>query len=111
MQDHFGAKSANWMAIGIVNLDSNFMNLRQAEPCNKVETFSERWRKLLIVGLVAPCWARCIVREMLSQVGIGHFENRGSLDFSHFQDRNKVWHHLLLGDVFSKLRSGQIHNE
>ena len=48
--DHFGAKSANWLAIRIVNLVSNFLNRGKTEPCNEVETFSERWQ-LLIVGL------------------------------------------------------------
>ena len=44
IQDHFEAKSANWLAVGIVSLVSNFMNLGQTEPCNEVETFSERWQ-------------------------------------------------------------------
>ena len=47
IQDHFGAKSANWLGIGIVSLVSNFWNPDQAEPCNEVEAFSERWKLLI----------------------------------------------------------------
>ena len=45
MQDHFGAKSANWLAgkLRIVSLVSNFLNRRQAEPWNEVETSCQEW--------------------------------------------------------------------
>ena len=44
MQDHFGAKSANWLfsqlAIGIVNLISNFIESSYEEPWNEDEAGS-----------------------------------------------------------------------
>ena len=43
IQDHFGAKSANWLAIQIVNLVSNFVNPRRAGPWNEVETSCHEW--------------------------------------------------------------------
>ena len=48
MQDHFGAKSANWQAM-YRNCQPRFQVLEtsQAEPCNEVETFSERWKLLI----------------------------------------------------------------
>ena len=43
MQDHFGAKSANWLpAIGIVSLISNFIKPSRVEPWNEVENFLSR---------------------------------------------------------------------
>ena len=46
MQDHFGAKSAYWLAgwlgIGIVNLVSNFIKPGRVEPWNEVENFMSR---------------------------------------------------------------------
>ena len=48
MQDHFGAKSANWLAgqlaIGIVNLLFNFIKSRYEEPWNEDETGSLAFR-------------------------------------------------------------------
>ena len=44
MQDNFEAKSANWLAMWIVNLVPNFLNSRRVELCNEVGTFSERWQ-------------------------------------------------------------------
>ena len=38
MQHHFGAKSANWLAIGIDNHVSNFIGPSPVEPWNEVET-------------------------------------------------------------------------
>ena len=47
MQDHFGAKSGNWLAgqltIGIVNLVSNFIRPSWVEPWNEVETACHEW--------------------------------------------------------------------
>ena len=66
IQDHLGAKSANWLASCVVNLVFNFRNPDKAEPCNEVETFLKvgscnRW----LGGTV-----RYIVSEMFSQVRI-----------------------------------------
>ena len=47
MQDHFGAKSANWLAswlaIGIVNRTSNLLKPSRAEPWNEVDTSCYEW--------------------------------------------------------------------
>ena len=47
MQDHFGAKFANWLpgwlAIGIINLVSNFIRPSRVAPWNEVETFCHEW--------------------------------------------------------------------
>ena len=47
MQDHFGAKSADWLAswlaIGIVNLVSNFIKPSQEGPWNDVRTSCHEW--------------------------------------------------------------------
>ena len=47
MQDHFGAKFANWLpgrlAIGIVNIISNFISPSQVAPSNEVEIYCYKW--------------------------------------------------------------------
>ena len=43
MQDHFGTKSANWLAIGVANIVSNFIRPSWVEPWNEVETSCHEW--------------------------------------------------------------------
>ena len=42
VQDHFGAKSANWLAVRTVDLVSNFINSSRVEPWNEAENFLSR---------------------------------------------------------------------
>ena len=42
-----------WLAILIINLFSNFLNPGWAEPCNKVDTFAERWQLLIVHAVLA----------------------------------------------------------
>ena len=79
MQDYFGVKSANWLA-GYMDCQPRFQFPEpRLQPCNEVETFSERWQLLIIGFMYVPCWLDIIQLAMVilrTEV--------------HFQDKNKV---------------------
>ena len=90
MQDHVGAKSANWLAV----LSTSF-------PISRTQTRQNPGTRLRLSLKDGSCNRSRFRSVTVVLCGF----------FYHFQDKNKVWWHFILEDVFSTLRLGQVHHE